>query len=68
VLIPDLGGGETAIARLRNVVSVLLWFSAFAVVVVIVASNREYGYAQPAAGAQPASALATGVGEKSPNR
>jgi len=47
-----------AIARLRNVVWALLWFSAFTVVVVIVASNREYGYAQPAAGAQPASALA----------
>ena len=47
-----------AIARLRKSVMVLLWFSVFTAVVVIVAANREYGYAQPAVGALPAGALA----------
>ena len=50
-----------AIARLRKSVMVLLWFSVFTAVVVIVAANREYGYAQPAVGALPAGALAAVV-------
>ena len=45
-----------AIARLRKSLMVLLWFSAFAAVVAIVASNREYGVTQPAAGALNAAA------------
>ncbi len=46
-----------AIQRLRKSVMVLLWFAVFTVVVVIVTSNREYGYAQPASGALPSGAL-----------
>ncbi len=37
--------------RLRKLAMFLAWFSLLTVVVVIVTSNREYGYAQPAAGA-----------------
>ena len=44
--------------RVRKLGLSLLWFSLFTVVVVIVISNGEYGYAQAAAGALPASALA----------
>ena len=39
--------------RIRTLASFMLWFSVFTVVVAIVASNGEYGYAQP-----PADALA----------
>ena len=45
------------IERLRKSVKVLLWFSAFTAVVMIVTSNREYGYAQQAAGVLSAGAL-----------
>ena len=59
MLIPDLGGSEMTIAlRLRKSVLFLIWVSLFSVVVVVVTSDREYGYAQPAAGAVPPSALA----------
>ena len=47
-----------AITKLRKSVTVLIWFSAFTAVVVIVAANREYGYAQPAVGVLAGSALA----------
>jgi len=47
----------TIAVRLRKSMMFLLWFSVFTAVVVIVASNREYGYAQPAGGALPGSAL-----------
>ena len=47
----------TIALRARKLVMVSLWFFAFTAVVVIVASNREYGYAQPVAAAPPASAL-----------
>ncbi len=50
-----------AIARLRKSLMVLLWFSAFTAVVAIVASNREYGVTQLAAGALPAGSLPSGA-------
>ena len=44
--------------RLRKWVLSALWIFVFIAVVVIVASNKEYGYAQPAANAPVAGALA----------